>query len=173
MGAGYQESSQDSRSNSGLFGAYKEKFNEDVYNRSTNFANQAQRFFDSPFGYFQGKTGEQLMGLDAKTGLPSAFGNYMTNIANNYYAKASAGGAYKGQMSPENTQNIVGQATRGMGAAALPYVSDFAKTAVQLPGQLQAQRLGFLQAASANDAALLGSSSSYSGSSMGAQAHLW
>lgn len=164
---GYNQSSQDSRSNSGLSGQYKEWMNEKAFNRNEQVWQAANNAYNNPWGTFQGKTGAQMLGLDSKTGLPPAFSNYLNQAAGQMFANASAGGALRGQVTQDNTQGIVGNAITNLGAAALPYVSEWQKMAAAAPEQALQQRLGYLQAATGNDVALLGGSSSYGGSSFG------
>lgn len=173
MGASYSQSRQSSESNQGLMGPEKQQLNYEAHQRSIRNNQESMNAYNSDYGTFQGKTGAQMLGLDSSTGLPAAFGSYLNNVAQNLFGQASAGGAMRGQWSPENTSNLVGQAITNMGATALPYVSDFAKSAATLPEQVRTNRLGFLQASAANDAALLGGNSSYSGSSVGSEAHIW
>lgn len=173
MGGGfnYNQSKQGSSSNSGLSGEEKTNLNRDAYGRSAQMGGAAQNAYNSDFGTFQGQTGQQMLGLDPSTGLPTQFGGYMQSVANSMFAKSSAGGSMRGQNTPENTNNVVGSAIRGLGATALPYVTQFAQQAAMLPEQTKASRLGYLQSASATDAALLGGTSNYSGSSLGFGAH--
>ena len=98
-------------------------------------------------------------------GLPIEATQALTGLANNYFSKASAGGSMRGQNTPDNTQGIVGSALQNMGSFLLPYILQTKQYLTELPDKLMSNRLGFLQNTFASAAPLLGSQSSYTGSS--------
>ena len=173
-GGGYQQADQQaaSASQAGISNTYKEQLSADTYNRSKRMGQMAEEFARSPFGYFQGKNVNQLI-PQGKYGMPASFDQYGDTMAKDMFSKASAGGAMRGQTTPENTNNVVGSAIRGGYQFMTPYLLQNSQYMTELPDKLMSQRLGYLQSAQASDAGLLGSQSTYnsSGSSFGVNAH--
>lgn len=168
-GFGYQqhEGSQQSDSYTGIAPQYKGEISQRANEADIYAFDKTRGAYGANYGTFNGQTGADMLGLDPTTGLPRTFAPYLASMAQNAFSKASAGGAMRGQMSPESTNEIVASAIRGMGVQALPYVSQFATQAATLPEQVRAQRLGYLQADQATRASLLGGQSSGSGSQYG------
>jgi hypothetical protein len=125
----------------------------------------AGQFANSPFGFFQGQSVNQLAPINPATGLPNELNSAMGSMANQMFSKASAGGSLQGMNSPENTAGVVGSSLNNIGQFLTPYVLDYQKYRQQLPEQLMASRLGFLQNTLGSMGAGLGSQSSYKGSS--------
>lgn len=88
-------------------------------------------------------------------------------FANNMFSKASAGGAMRGQFSPNNTPGIVGSAITNMGAQLFPIIGQNLQNQMLLPEQIRTQR--FQNVLSPLQALIqgLGSNSSGSSSSLG------
>lgn len=168
-GLGYSQSESESRQNSeseaGLRGEYAAKLSPTLYNTSVNANTLANEYAASPYGYFQGKSSNELLNIDPRTGLPSEFGQYLNQAAGQMFSNASAGGAVRGQVTPENTSAVVGSAITNLGAQALPYLTDLSKYKSTLPESLMGSRLGYLQNTLGASAPLLGSKSTYTGTS--------
>lgn len=167
LGYSEQSSEQKSKAQAGLRGEYAEQLSPTVYNLATDASNLAGQYVRNPFGYFQGYNANQLLGTDNPTGLPGEFGQYLNQAANQMFSNASAGGAIRGQVTPENTAGVVGSAITNLGASVLPYVTDLAKYKSTLPESLMGSRLGYLQNTLGAIAPILGSQSTYAGSSSG------
>lgn len=164
LGAQAADSDQRSSADSGISRTYKEPLSADAYKESQMYGQAAQEFFNSPFGYFRGQHVNQLV-PQSEYGLPVQATQWMNAMAKNALNTYSAGGAFKGMLSPENTSNIVGGALQGMASTVLPMALENSRYMTMLPDNLMANRLGFLQASQGSKAQLLGSSSDYSGSS--------
>lgn len=169
LGLSKSGSQQQSQSQSGLRGGYAEQISPHLAGVATDASSLSRNFAQTPFGFFMGK---KISGPDQDShiqtdamGLPIEVQNAMTGIANQYFSKASAGGAMRGQTTPENTQGIVGSALQNMGSFLLPYILQTKQYLTELPDKLMSNRLGFLQNTMASSAPLLGSQSSYTGSS--------
>lgn len=166
MGLGFGTSNQNSTSYSGLRGT--PGFNDFASSYSglgKNTANLAKSYAKSPFGFFQGQSINQLAPV-SQYGLPPELSSAMGSIASQQFAKASAGGAMNGMVSPANTEGIVGSSLNNIGQFLTPYIMDYAKYRQQLPDQLMNSRLGFLTNTLGSMAPGLGSQSSYQGSSL-------
>lgn len=169
LGGGYQESNQRSDSSSGFQ-------NTPYFGRAIDAAikpfemvgNLATRYAQSPFGFFQGKSVNDL--VPTTNGLPNELMGFLSAATKQMYNKASAGGAMRGQVTPQSTGAVVGSALNNIAQFITPHVLDFKKYMVGLPDTLMNSRLGFLQNTLGAQAPLVGSRSSYSGSSMGVNA---
>lgn len=167
---GYQQSNQKSDSSSGLQSTpYFDPLAKQT-GLTAGYANTlARQYASSPFGYFQGKSVNELVPTD-KSGLPVEVGNALSGIGQDLFSKASAGGALRGQVDQQNTPGIVGSALGNLGQFLTPYILDFKKYMTSLPDQLMNSRLGYLQNTLGAAGPLLGSKSAYTGSSFGIQA---
>ena len=101
-----------------------------------------------------------MAGTDPNTGLPLGATQWMTPFANQELAKFSAGGSYRGQLSPENTGNIVGGTLQGMAGQLIPLATDWGKYTSGLPESVKNSRLGFLNTVTGANTGLLGGQSS-------------
>ena len=170
-GLGYSQSrsQQESRSQSGLRDRYAEQLSPYLFGTSKLATELAGEYARTPFGYFNGRpvSAQDRSGLiqTNSMGLPIEATQALTGLANNYFSKASAGGSMRGQNTPDNTQGIVGSALQNMGSFLLPYILQTKQYLTELPDKLMSNRLGFLQNTFASAAPLLGSQSSYTGSS--------
>jgi len=167
---GFSASKQGSTSYSGLRGTpYFDQIAGNVGKLAGATSKTALEYQKSPFGFFQGQSVNELAPV-GPNGLPPEVGNALSSYAGQMFNKASAGGAMRGQVTPENTQGIVGSSLNNIGQFLTPYIMDYAKYRQQLPEQLMASRLGFLQNTIGSLSSSLGSESKYSGSSFGANA---
>lgn len=168
-GFGYSQNSgtQQSDSYSGIAPQYKGEVSSRANEADARSFDLTRQAVGADYGTYNGQTGAQMLGLDPMTGMPTTFAPYLASMAQNAFNKASAGGAMRGQISPESTNEIVASAIRGMGVQALPYVSQFATQAATLPEQVRAQRLGYLQADQATRSGLLGNQSNGYGQQSG------
>jgi len=171
LGGGYQESSQKSNSFSGLRGTpYFDTVAPGIANNAKLAGRLAGQFATSPFGYFQGKSVNDLIPTD-KTGLPVEVGQALQGMGQDMFSKASAGGALRGQVDQQNTPGVVGSALQNIGQFLTPYIMDFKKYMTSLPDQLMNSRLGFLQNTIGATSPLVGSQSQYTGNSFGFNAY--
>lgn len=158
-------SSSESSSASGLrktpqFGSFTLGYANQA-NAANTFSQQAA---NSPFGYFQGQHVSHLVPTNSM-GLPTQLNQALEGFGNSMFSKASAGGAFRGQINPENTQGIVGSSLQNIGQFLTPYIIDFSKYLTGLPDQLNANRLGYLTSTLAAQAPGLGSESQSESSS--------
>lgn len=168
MAAGFSasESLQRQESVSGIDKEYRPAMSADAYGQSRVMRDYANQAASSPFGYFQGRNIRDLV-TQNEYGLPIQTSQALAALGNQWFSKASAGGAMRGQITPENTNQIVGSSMLNAAQFLTPYIMQNQQYLNQLPDQLNAQRLGFLQADQDSRARLLGSSSSGQGSSYG------
>lgn len=169
FGYNQSKSQQESKSQSGLRGGYADQLSPYLFNTSREATELASRYSKTPFGTFEGRPvsaqdGSGLIQVN-NMGLPIETTQALTGIANQYFSKASAGGSFRGQNTPENTEGIVGGALQNLGSFLLPYILQTKQYFTELPDKLMSNRLGFLQNTVASSAPLLGSQSSYTGSS--------
>lgn len=159
---GQQEQSQSQQS--GLQGTpYFDSFARGYAGQAKVANKYSQQAANSPFGFFQGQNVNQLVPTNSM-GLPTQLNQALEGFGNRMFSKASAGGALRGQINPENTQGIVGSALQNIGQFLTPYIIDFSKYMTGLPDQLNANRLGYLTSSLAAQAPGLGSSGQGSGS---------
>lgn len=164
---GYQESKQDSQSYSGLRGTqYFDPLANDVSQSSRLLGNLARGYATSPFGYFQGKSTNDLVPT-GRFGLPTEVEGALGGLGQDMFSKTSAGGALRGQVDQQNTPGIIGSALQDIGQFLTPYILDFKKYITSLPDQLMNSRLGFLQNTIGAQGPLVGSQSQYTGNSFG------
>lgn len=165
MGLGFGTSNQNSTSYSGLRGTPQfAQFAVDYGNTSSQLARKTRQYANSPFGFFEGQSVDQFAPV-SQYGLHPSLNSAMGSVANQMFSKASAGGALQGMVTPQNTEAIVGSSLNNIGSFLTPYIMDYAKYRMQLPEQLMASRLGFLQSTLGSMSPGLGSESKYSGSS--------
>ena len=166
-GGGFQESNSESKQSSrqGLQAGDAAALSPTTLG-TRQFANQyARQAVESPFGFYQGQRGADLLNVDPMTGLPRSYGNFMNTAANKYLSEASAGGSMRGQNTPENTNAVAGSALTQMGMAALPYLQETWKLGNELPMRMFAANLDFLNNTSQQDTAAMGGQSAGSASS--------
>lgn len=166
FGYNQQESNQSSESTAGISRAYKGALSRDAYEGSQRLSEASRQFAESPFGYFQGQHIRDLVPQN-EYGLPIQTSQALNALGNQWFSKASAGGAMRGQVNPENTNQIVGSAMLNGAQFLTPYILQNQQYLNALPDQLASQRLGYLQADQASKAALLGSESNAQGSASG------
>jgi hypothetical protein len=166
LGYNQQKSQQSSASTSGISNDYKDDLSEDAYRESQKYGQAAASYASSPFGYFQGQHVSQLMPQN-EFGLPIQTTQALTSLANQWYSKASAGGAMRGQVTPYNTNQVVGSALTSGAQFLAPYIMQNQQYLAELPDKLAASRLSYLQGSQATKASLLGSQSVYQGDSSG------
>lgn len=165
LGGGFSKSKQSSNSDSGLRGTpYFDRFAHNVSDTGNQANALAQQYANSPFGYFQGKSVNELVPTD-DSGLPVELSNALGFATKQMYNKASAGGAARGQLSMANTPGIVGSALQNLAQFLTPHILDFKKYMVGLPDTLMNSRLGFLQNTMGASGPLVGSTSAYRGDS--------
>lgn len=167
-GMGFSESSgqQQSQSVSGIGGQYKDQVSRDAAGTSALSTQLAEQYARSPFGYFQNQNIRNLVPQN-QYGLPVETTQALNALGNQWFSKASAGGAMRGQVTPENTNQIVGSAMLNGAQFLTPYILQNQQYLNSLPDQLATARLGYLQADMAGKAGLLGSSSSSTGNQSG------
>jgi hypothetical protein len=167
FGFNFGQSKQRQDSYSGLRGTpYFNQFAGNFAGVGNALSKQTLGYANSPVNMFQGQTGEQISNTNPLTGLPMAFNNNLTSFGNSMFANASAGGSFRGQNSPENTQGVVGSAMTNMGATLLPYITDWQKYVTGLPEELKKSKLGMYQSTLGSMAPGLGAESHGSGSSL-------
>lgn len=168
LGFGGSEHSgqQESSSTTGISNRYKDEVSADAARTSGLSTQLAEQYARSPFGYFQNQNIRSLVPQN-QYGLPAETTQALTALGNQWFNKASAGGAMRGQVTPENTNQIVGSSMLNASQFLMPYILQNQQYLNQLPDQLASQRMGYLQADMAGKAGLLGSSSSSAGSQYG------
>lgn len=166
FGYSQSESSNSSESNSGIGKEYKGALSRDAYAENQSLTEASKQAAESPFGYFQGQQIRSLIPQN-QYGLPEQTTQALTALGNQWFNKASAGGAMRGQVTPENTNQIVGSAMLNGSQFLMPYILQNQQYLNGLPDQLNAQRLGYLQASQNAKAGLLGSTSTAQGSGSG------
>ncbi len=165
---GFNKSDQESQAYSGLRGTpYFDPIAGDVSKTSRLLGNTAREYAASPFGFFQGQSGAQLSNTNPATGLPMSFNTALLGITNDLYSRASAGGAMRGQVTPESTGGVVGSAIQNIGQFLTPYIMDWQKYVTGLPETIKNSRLGFLQNTIGATSPLIGSQSNYTGNAFG------
>lgn len=166
FGASSQGSDQRSESVSGVDRDYRPGMSLDAYNQSQRLRDMSNQYAQSPFGYWQGTQVRDLVPQN-QYGLPIQTTEALAALGNQWYSKASAGGAFRGQVTPENTNQIVGSAMLNGAQFLAPYILQNQQYLNELPDKLAATRLGYLQADQASRAQLLGNQSSSQGMSEG------
>lgn len=160
------QSWQTQNSISGLRDGLTSPMSRDLYNVGHLNSVLAQRFATAAPGTFMGRSIDQLAPVN-QYGLPVETTNAIASMAKDLYSNASAGGALRGQLTPEATPGVIGDTLNRLGAQLIPQITSYAQYRQGLPESMMASRLGFLQNTSASNAPLLGSQSSYSGGSWG------
>lgn len=165
---GYQESGQqqESQQASGISRQYKDPLSADAYRENQYLTDQTRQAYDSPFGYYRGQNIRDLVPQN-QYGLPIQTTEALAALGNQWFNKASAGGAMRGQVTPENTNQIVGSSMLNASQFLTPYILQNQQYLNQLPDQLMSQRLGYLQASQAAKTGLLGGQSTGYGSGYG------
>jgi len=121
-----------SESNSGFLGDDKKVASKTGVYGAHDLFDSAKARLDSALPQFN--MSSSIPGLfKEQEGAANAF-------ANNMFAKASAGGALRGQFSMNNTPGIVGSAITNMGATLLPMISQNLQNQMLIPEQIFAQR---------------------------------
>ena len=121
-------------SNSGFMdGADKRRASEGAVTGLTGLYDAANDMFrNQPIPQFN--MSSNIPGLfQEQEGAANAFANKM-------FANASAGGAMRGQFSPNSTPGIVGSAITNMGATLLPMISQNLQNQMLIPEQIRTQR---------------------------------
>lgn len=165
---GYQESGhqQESQQTSGISRQYKDSLSADAYRENQLLTTMSEQGARSPFGYFQNQNIRDLVPQN-EYGLPVQTTQALQALGNQWFNKASAGGAMRGQVTPENTNQIVGSSMLNASQFLTPYILQNQQYLNQLPDQLMGQRLGYLQASQAAKTGLLGGQSTGYGSGYG------
>lgn len=167
-GMGFQEHSgdQQSTSNTGVLPNERTGISQGAGRTAYISENLAEQFARSPFGYFQNQNIRSLVPQN-QYGLPVETTQALNALGNQWFNKASAGGAMRGQVTPENTNQIVGSAMLNGAQFLVPQILQNQQYLNALPDQLASQRMGYLQADMDSRSRLLGSSSQSSGSQYG------
>jgi len=131
FGFGKSDSSQES--NSGFLG-------KDKGYASDTAVNGLAGLFDSANDLYRNKAIPQFNMSSSIPGLFQEQEGAANAFANKMFANASAGGALRGQFSPNNTPGIVGSAITNMGATLLPLIAGNLKDAMLIPEQIRTQR---------------------------------
>lgn len=166
LGFSQSESNQSSESNTGISKGYKDILSRDAYDENQYLGNASRAAAESPFGFFQNQNIRSLIPQN-QYGLPAETTQALGALANQWFSKASAGGAMRGQVTPENTNQIVGSSMLNASQFLMPYILQNQQYLNELPDKLNAQRLGYLQASQEAKARLLGSSGTSQGSGSG------
>lgn len=146
FGFNFGQSKQTSDSYSGLRGTpFFNQFAGNFANVGGALANRTLGYAKSPVNTFQGQTGEQLTNTNPMTGLPMSFNTTLNTVGNQMFANASAGGAMRGQVTPESTTGVVGSSLTNMGQFLAPYIVDWQKYMLQFPEEMKKSRLGMYQ----------------------------
>jgi hypothetical protein len=116
--------------------------------------------FNSADDLYRNQTIPQFTMSSAIPGLFKEQEGAANAFANNMFAKASAGGALRGQFSMNNTPGIVGSAITNMGSTLLPLISQNLQNAMLIPEQIRTQRFNNVMTPLQAIVAGLGSSSS-------------
>lgn len=166
----YNQSKQAAQQQSehGISSAYRGALSSDAYTENQYLTDQTRQAVESPFGYYRGQHVNQLV-PQGQYGLPAQVDNMVGALGNQWFNKASAGGAMRGQVTPENTNNVVGSAMTNAAQFLTPYILANQQYLQGLPKNLYNQDLGFLQASQSAKASMLGgqSSGTSTGSSFG------
>lgn len=173
MGGGFGSDSatQQQQSHSGIDYGYRSRVSEDAYNQSTLSRDLSTQFARSPFGYFQNQDIRSLVPQN-QYGLPVETTQALNALGNQWFSKASAGGAMRGQVTPENTNQIVGSSMLNAAQFLIPQILQNQQYLNALPDQLASQRMGYLQADQESRSRLLSPYSSGSMDSMGFKANI-
>ena len=157
---------QSATATQGISRTYKEPLSKDAYQENQLLGSMSQQAAQSPFGYFQGQHIRDLVPQN-QYGLPMQTTDALQALGNQWFNKASAGGAMRGQVTPENTNQIVGSSMLNASQFLTPYIIQNQQYLNNLPDQLNAQRLGYLQASQAAKTGLLGGTQDSQGSGSG------
>lgn len=156
LNLGFGKSTSNQESNSGfLQGPHKFGASSRAFDGLRVLSNDTQEQFQSPVPQFN--MSSNIPGLfQEQEGAANAFANKM-------FANASAGGALRGQFSPNNTPGLIGSAITNMGATLFPMIAQNLQNAMLIPEQIRAQRVQ--NAMSPLQALIAGLGSSASGKS--------
>lgn len=165
---GYNEQSheQSAQSNSGISNGYKGRLSEDAYKENQFLGQESKAAYESPFGFYRGQNIRDMVPQN-QYGLPAETTKALNALGNQWFSKASAGGAMRGQITPEHTDQIVGSSMLNASQFLMPYILQNQQYLNELPDKLNSQRLGYLQASQGAKTGLLGNSSSAQGSGSG------
>ena len=165
---GYSESGnqQQQESTTGINRQYRDALSQDAFDQSRLSRDMSAQFAQSPFGYFQNQDIRTLIPQN-EYGLPVQTTQALQALGNQWFSKASAGGAMRGQVTPENTNQIVGSSMLNASQFLTPYILQNQQYLAELPDRLASQRLGYLQADQDSRTRLLGGTSSGQGSGYG------
>ena len=130
---GFGKSDSNQESNSGFLG-------KDKGYASDTAVNGLAGLFDSANDLYRNKAIPQFNMSSSIPGLFQEQEGAANAFANKMFANASAGGALRGQFSPNNTPGIVGSAITNMGATLLPMISQNLQNAMLIPEQIRTQR---------------------------------
>lgn len=166
FGYSQSESNQSSESNTGIGKEYKGALSRDAYSENQLLSEASKNAMTSPFGFFQNQNIRSLIPQN-QYGLPAETTQALQALGNQWFSKASAGGAMRGQVTPENTNQIVGSSMLNASQFLTPYILQNQQYLNELPDKLNAQRLGYLQASQGVKGNLLGSSGTSQGQGSG------
>lgn len=156
----YSKSESSQRSNSGFLEGSDKEF------ASRTGVNGMAGLFDSANDLYRNQAIPQFNMSSTIPGLFKEQEGAANAFANNLFAKASAGGALRGQFSPNNTPGIVGSAITNMGATLFPMISQNLQNAMLIPEQIRTQRFNNVMSPLQALIAGLGSTSSGSSNSL-------
>lgn len=132
MGLSDLFSSGGTKQNSGFLDHEKGLASGAAYGGLQGMADSARAAYNSPIPQFNMIS--SIPGLfQEQEGAANAFANKM-------FAKASAGGALRGQFSQNNTPGLVGSAITNMGATLLPIIGQNLQNQMLIPEQIRTQR---------------------------------
>lgn len=134
LSGNYSKSDSNSFSNSGFMSGSDKEF------ASKTGVNGLANLFTSADDLYRNKAIPQFNMSQKIPGLFQEQEGAATAFANNLFGKASAGGALRGQFSPNNTPGIVGSAITNMGSTLFPIISQNLKDNMLIPEQIRTQR---------------------------------
>lgn len=157
---------QKAESSSGISRPYKDTISSQAAQTSGLSSQLSEQYARSPFGYFQNQDIRSLIPQN-QYGLPVQTTQALEALGNHWFNKASAGGAMRGQVTPENTNQIVGSSMLNASQFLVPQILQNQQYLSELPDRLATQRMGYLQADLAGKSGLLGGTSQSYGSQSG------
>ena len=162
FGVSQSDGEQRSASNSGVNAGERGAISAGAGQTAALSSQLSEQFARSPFGYFQNQNIRSLVPQN-QYGLPVETTQALNALGNQWFNKASAGGAMRGQVTPENTNQIVGSSMLNAAQFLIPQIMQNQQYLNALPDQLASQRMGYLQADMDSRSRLLGSTSQSSG----------
>lgn len=120
---GYEQSESQSQTRTGLRGTqYEGQAAEQAFNQGMLMSDFTNRMFASP-GALLGFGQQMLPGGKYGLGIPSDAA--VERLGRIMFSNASAGGAFRGQLSPENQTAVIGAAMQNMLPYLIPQIQQF------------------------------------------------